>query len=467
MVGRSSRRWLLVPLAGALLLVSFAPPAEAQIQSCGEGLELFIRNPDIIPDEKGVFHVSGKLLVQFQVIGDRADEIEAFGLSFGMDMPTGDEVCDLPPQAWVTGAYAEGYAVDQDKSDGFFIAINSNGQTSPQYDLGVAVHGYDASHQEVARFWGIVRLDHCGGQPSMGCPDNTEAPDFTMPWPILLPGDGLKSHVPGFTFEFNEPLVDLRAELNGIDITAELEDWAERPTWDQDSVPDAGPGGLFLGVAGPCTQPPPVQTCGPLAGPAKKWTKRELTDDDVVRIIGTDAKGNVAIKEIHIGSSVAGGTIADGLPVLQMTFQETLAVARPGELAIFTMRMQNSGGGTGHPFARAEVPPGWTYEWLPGHQPVPPGGTSQQELQVTVPANATPGKYPIKALIDYRQGTEDKTLESTLNLDVYGTAGNETSIDGDGTEKEADAKGAPLPALVPLLAVLAAVVVARASRPRS
>src|SRR5688572_11341623 len=133
----------------ALLLVALvpAPAGSAQIQSCGEGLELFIRNPDIVPDANGVFHVSGRLLVQFQVIGDRADLIEAFGLSFGADTPVGEEVCDLPPQAWATGVYGplEGYAVDLDKSDGFFIAINSNGDTSPQAEIGVAVHGYDAN----------------------------------------------------------------------------------------------------------------------------------------------------------------------------------------------------------------------------------------------------------------------------------------------------------------------------------
>lgn len=463
MVGRSGARWCLLAVTG-LLALSGVPSANAQIQSCGEGLQLFIRNPDIIPDQNGVFAVSGRLLVQFQVIGERADQIEAFGLSFGMDLPTGDEVCALPPALWATGVYAEGYSVDQDKSDGFFIAINSNGQTSPQYDLGVAVHGYDANHQEIARFWGIVRLDHCGQQPSLGCPD-ADFPDFTMPWPILLPGDGTMSHVDGFTFEFNEALSALVVELNGVDVTADLEEWAERPTWDQDNFPDAGPGGIFLGAAPPCSQPPPLHTCGPLTGPAYKWTARPLNDADVVRIIATDEKGNVAIKEIHIGSSVAGGTIADGLPVLQMTFQESLAEVRQGDLTIFTMRMQNSGGGTGHPFARAEVPEGWTYEWLPGHQPVAPGGTSQQELQVRVPANTTPGRYPVRAIIDYRQGTEDKTLESQLNVDVLPASVPGQGGDGADGAPEGDAKGAPVPAVIALLAVVAAAFVARGRRP--
>jgi hypothetical protein len=444
--------WRGSALVGALVLVLVAPTGSAQIQSCGEGLELFIRNPDIVPDSNGVFHVSGRLLVQFQVIGERADEIEAFGLSFGADLPTGEEVCQLPSAGWLTGLYGplEGYAVDTDKSDGFFIAINSNGDTSPQAEIGVAVHGYNAAGQEIARFWGNVNLDHCGMQPSLGCPDD-DFPDFTMPWPILLPGDGSKAPVPGFAFEFNEQLSSLKVELNGIDVTAELEEWGERPTWDQDSFPDAGPGGLFLTVAAPCTLPSPVHTCGPLVGPAYKWIKRTLTDSDVVRILATDLKGNLATKEIHIGSSVAGGTIADGQPVLQMTFRESSTLAEPGKTAIFGMTMRNTGGGTGHPFARAEVPAGWTYQWVPGHQAVPPGASTSQQLEVNVPANVTTGSYPVRAIIDYRQGSVDKTLESALTVNV--ASASPVALQGDAVDDAA--KDAPSTGALAALGIVA------------
>lgn len=442
----------LAALAGLLIV---AAPAEAQIQSCGEGFELFIRNPDIVPDSSGVFHVSGRLLVQFQVIGERADEIEAFALSFGFDIPTGEEVCQLPPQAWATGAYLEAYAMDDDKSDGFFIAINSNGQTSPQADLGVAVHGYDASGTEVARFWGIVRLDHCGGQPSAGCPD-ADFPDFTMPWPILLPGDGAESPVSGFAFEFNEELSDLRVELNGEDVTAELQEWTDRPQYDQDNMPDGGPGGIWIDTMPKCTIPE-VQSCGPLAGPGYVWTQRAMTDADVIRVIATDVKGNIATKEIHIGSSVAGGTIADGLPILQMTFDNSTLPAEPGSTAVFRMTMQNNGGGEGHPFARASVPDGWDYEWVPGHKPVPAGGSSEQEFHVKIPENATLGRQPVRAIIDYRQGSEDKTLESALNVEVVAP---EVPIETDeGLETEAES-----PSLAPVLALLSIAILARRRR---
>ncbi len=454
-----------IGLSALLALVLLAQPTAGQaVQSCGEGLELFIRNPDITPDNHGVFHVSGRLLVQFQVIGERADEIEAFGLSFGVDTPVGEEVCDLPPAAWATGVYAEGYALDQDKSDGFFIAINSNGQTSPQADLGVAVHGYDASGAEVARFWGIVRLNNCGSPPEGGCPDDPSAVsrDFTMPWPIILPGDGAKRPVEGFAVEFNEALTNYTIELNGQDVTADMEEWADRPMWDQDNAPDAGPQGLFARAAAPCSLPA-VHTCGPLYGPGLVWTQRAMTDADIIRVIGTDMNGNVAIKEIHIGSSVAGGTISDGLPVLQMTFEESGAIAAPGGTAVFRMRMENTGGGEGHPFATAEVPDGWNYTWVPGHQPVPAGGRSEQELHVTVPADAAPGRVPIRALIEYRQGSQDKSLESQLFVQVARPveAVPIHAAQDDRASKEAPGMGTPAGAIA---ITLAAVALARGRR---
>ncbi len=438
------------------------PSGSAQIESCGEGFTLFIRNPDITPDAQNVFHVSGRLLVQFQVIGERADEIEAFGLSFGADIPTGDEVCDLPAPAWVTGAYLEAYSLDKTKEDGFFVGINSNGQTSPQHDLGVAVHGYDGQGNELARFWGIVRLDHCHEpRPSLGCPDNPrDGVDVTMPWPIILPGDGeVRPEPNGFVFEFNEELSDLVVELNGEDVTAELEEWTERPDWDGDSA-IAGPQMVVERIAPQCSLEQPtggqVHSCGPLAGPAYKWTGRAMTDADVIRVVATDVSGNVATKEIHIGSSVAGGTISDGVPILQMTFDSIRQTAAPGEKAIFKMIMENNGGGEGHPFADAVVPEGWTFEWVPGHQPVPAGGSSEQELHVTVPVDAVDDAYVVEPVINYQQGQQEKTLRSVLNIEVVTPEGAEV----DSVEEEAPKK-TPSAGVFVLGLVLAALAVLR------
>ncbi|MGB0651842.1 MAG: hypothetical protein ACPGQL_01460 [Thermoplasmatota archaeon] len=463
-MGVMGQRAVVVLLAAMTSLALLPAPAAGQLQSCGEGLELFIRNPDITPDANGLFHVSGRLLVQFQVIGERASEIEAFGLSFGFDIPTGEEVCALPPAGWLTGLYLEGYAYDPVASDGFFIAINSNGQTSPQTDLGVAVHGYDASGQEIARFWGLVRLDNCGNPPELGCPDDPAAQerDVTMPWPILLPGDGADRPVPGFAFEFNERLSNLTVELNGEDVTGELSEWADRPMWDQDNAPTGGPGGHFYQILTPCTLPEPAHQCGPLVGPAYQWTGRDVVDSDVIRVIATDENGNVARKEIHIGSSVAGGTISDGLPILQMTFDESTVEGPPGGTAVLEALLQNTGGGEGHPFASAEVPEGWSYEWVPGHRPVPAGGSSEQALHVTIPADTAPDRYPVRAIIDYQQGSLEKSVESALNVLVVPPAPG-----GDGAEAaptagdDGEGEDSPLPGLA---LVLVALTVALARR---
>ena len=50
--GGAARSAAAVAVAAAFLVA--APTGSAQIQSCGEGLELFIRNPDIVPDANGV-----------------------------------------------------------------------------------------------------------------------------------------------------------------------------------------------------------------------------------------------------------------------------------------------------------------------------------------------------------------------------------------------------------------------------
>ncbi len=415
-----------------------------------------MRNPDFTPDANGVFHVSGDLMVQFQVIGPEADKVEAFGLSFGVDIPTGEEVCALPPQAWTTGVYLESYKLDKTKEDGFFVGISSNAASSPQMELGVAVHAYDADGFEVARFWGQVNLDHCGQQPTMGCPDDELAPDFTMPWMKILPGDGSLDPVNGIAIEFNEELESIIVELNGEDITDELEEWLDRPVYDSDTVP-AGPQQAWERVMPQCEGPEidQVHTCGPLGGPAYQWTNRQMTDEDIIRVIATDLAGNVATKEIHIGSSVAGGAISDGIPILQMTFEQSRLQAAPGETAVYKMIMNNAGGGEGHPFADAIVPEGWIFEWIPGHKPVPAGGTSEQELHVTVPVDVVDDTYVIEPVINYQQGQDDKTLRSLLNLEVITPEGQEV----DSVEEEAPKKspGTGILAIGMLLAAFVAM----------
>ena len=82
-----------------------------------------------------------------------------------------------------------------------------------------------------------------------------------------------------------------------------------------------------------------------------------------------------------------------------------------------------------------------------------------------MPANATVGRYPIRALIDYRQGTEDKTLESALNVDVLFTGAAPAS--DEVAQEQTATKASPTPGVLPLLAIVGAALVAqRISRKR-
>ena len=456
-----------VIVAASLLALTTLPAGAAQsmcedpaVKCCNEDFQLFIRNPELRPGADGRFHITGDFLMQFQVIGDNADQIEVFAFSVGLPVDDPQEICTAP--VWPGGFKLEAYKVDLDKEDGFFIYQTTNGDSTPQnVDLSVAVHAYDGDGNELARFWSMAVVENC---PDIGpgCSDDPGAiqRDQTLPWPMILPGDGSKTYVDGFTVEFGEPLDTLVVELNGEDITDQMEPW-EGLVWDRDTFYDYGPAGIFNELTPMCTLPSPIHSCDHSKGPAYQWTQRPMTDDDVIRVIATDLNGNLARKEIHVGSSVAGGVIADGIPILQMTFEESSLQVEPGSTAVFRMRMENNGAGEGHPFASAEVPEGWHHEWIPGHRPVPAGAASEQELHVTVPHLANTGTFPVKAIVDYRQGSEDRRLQSNLNVEVVLPEGGTNTTAGGPIEE--DSEGSPLPlAWLPLLA--AAFVARRRTR---
>jgi hypothetical protein len=435
-----------------VVILAGIPMAAGQaIRSCGDGFELFMRNPDMVPGTDDKYHVSGDSFVQFQVIGEDADDIEIFTMSVGLPPSNPQEFCTLP--AWPSGLMLESYKADMDKTDGFFILLNTKGQSTPQNtDLQVSVHGYDADGNELARFWGLGRVESCPAQTG-GCPAN-EAMDKQMPWPIILPGDGQKDYVDGqgFTIEFPEAIANFSVHLNGVNVTVDMEDWEGR-LWDADTFYDYGPAGIFAQAAPMCTQPAPLQTCVTSPGPAYKWTERPIEDVDIIRVVATDMFGNVAKKEIHVGSSVAGGTIADGLPLLAMTFDETQVLSNPGQTARFQARLENTGGGTGHPLVSAVVPEEWTYDWFPGHKPVEPATQETQELNIHIPAGTPAGIYAVTAVMEYQKGQADQRFESALEVLVGGdiVATNDTTNPKDGGDKESPA---PLFIIAPLVAAL-------------
>ncbi|MEA3191346.1 MAG: NPCBM-associated, domain of alpha-galactosidase [Thermoplasmata archaeon] len=441
-------------LAAVLALaaaVAFLPGGSAQTHQCGD-IDLVFKNPDLQPADDGFIHAEGQFFAQFQAIGPRAAEIAVFGFSFGAHTIDVDEaVCDAPQ--WATGAYVPNYRADRDASDGFFIPIKTT--LVPDGTYAVAVHAYDAQNVELARFWGKAIVDNCDPQPTPAqekCdqdPAQLVAHDATAPWPIVLPGDGQALDGHQFTIEFGEPLSNLTVYLNGQDITAQMAAWDGR-LWDGDYVPDYGPGGLSEVVAPPCSGAP-GQACEHY-GPAYEWTGRPLVDADVVRIEAHDLAGNLAVKDLHIGSGLTSGAVTADVALLSDSVDHLEQPAAAGGAAVFHFNITNNGGGTGHPFAGAQAPPGWTARWEPVHVVVAPGKTEPQSLRVEVPAGTPDGRYAVNATLTYASGSEEKVIARPLWVVVGAGTAAATSPADDGAT-------APLPA--PFAAVAAALLLAR------
>jgi hypothetical protein len=446
---------LLIACATAMALTAGALPASAQTHQCGD-IQLIFKNPDLQPGEDGFIRASGQFFVQFQAIGAGADQIKVFGFSFGPDtVDFSESACTAP--AWVTGTYLPNYRADRDPQDGFFIPIKT--MLVPDGTYAAAVHAYDANNNELARFWARAIVANCDNQTVSAqekCDDDPEQlqrHDRVGPWPIILPGDG--QTLPGrkLTIEFGEELANLTVYLNGVDITAELRGWEGR-VWDADYSPDYGPGGASGAVAPPCSQP--HHTCETY-GPAYEWTGRDLTAADFIRVEAYDVAGNRAVKDVHVGSSVAGGAVTAEIPILNVQAESTRATVAPGAEAAFLFRISNDGNGAGHPSSDATVPPGWTHRFDPVHVPVDPGQSKEQTLYVK--AGTTEGTFAVNATFSYQAGPEIKRLTVPLQVTVGAAPGGGTTSTSAPTGEES----APLP-LAPAIVALGALAWTRRRR---
>lgn len=450
------RPFVLSALLVLGLLVAVPQPAAAQIHNCGE-IQLIFLNPDLQPREDGFIHAAGQFFAQFQAIGAAADQIEVFGFSFGPQTADFDETACTAP-IWFTGPYVINYRADRDPEDGFFIPLKTS--LVPDGTYAAAVHAYDANNNELARFWAKAVVDNCDDGGTGRCdgdiPQNT-LHDTTAPWPIVLPGDGqaLEGHT--FTVEFAETLSSYTVTLNGGDITSQMTEWEGRQ-WDADYFPDYGPAGVGNAIAPPCTLP--FHTCIHY-GPAYEWTGRPLTGTDFLRIEALDLAGNRAVKDIHVGSSVAGGAITDAAANLVITAEQVKQATEAGQPTVFRFKITNSGGGTAHPFTSTEGPEGWQLQFTP-HKPVPPGGTDTQELTVTPPAGTAPGDYAVNATISYSEAGQQKDNKYALTVTVGGTG----APAGAPTSTGPDSEGKSSPGATPLLALAGLAAAAIALRRR-
>ncbi len=384
--------------------------------SCGD-VQLIFRNPGLNPDADGFIRASGNFFIQFQAVGAAADQITTFGFSFGPYGPgigdVDESACDRP--AWFTGGYVQNYRADTNPDDGFFINLQTTLVPDGQYIA--AVHAYDANDNELARSWAKAIVDNCpdaAPQPEY-CSGNN-AKDIVVPWPIILPGDGALAEGTGFTVEFAEELDNVQVLLNGDDITTALASWEGR-LWDNDQIPGYGPNGLATVLVPECSQQPP-QKCDYL-GEAYRWTGRALTTDDVIRVIATDTYGNVATKDIHLGSTVAGGAITQDAALVTMTVAQTAKTITAGSGAEFAFTLQNTGGGQGHVNPTAVGPEGWTVRWEQPHYVVDSGQTIETYVIVDPPANAASGGYQVNATLDYvGEGGTTKVLHQALMIQI-------------------------------------------------
>lgn len=456
-------QWSRIVLALALAVLGVLPaPASAQIHTCGP-FQIVFRNPDLQPDADGFITAEGQFFAQFQVIGEGADKVTTMGFSFGAYTQDVDEsqACPngVPSQLWFSGQQVPNYRADTDPSDGFFINLQTPLVPDGQYTA--AVHAYDANDNELGRFWARAVVDNCDGDPPAARCDGDAAQnqkhDRTGPWPMILPGDGsrLPDGTLGFSLEFAEELSNLTVALDGQDITKDLEPWDGR-LWDDDLFPGYGPNGLGAVLVPECSQQPP-QTCSHL-GVSYRWNNRTMTGDDVIHVEATDLSGNKAVKDIHVGSSVAGGAITDAAPNLQITVDALRKPTSAGQSVVFNFDITNSGGGTAHPFTRVTAPAGWDAVFS-AHRPIEPGQKDKQELTVTPPAGTPNGDYRVNASIDYSANGGDRTNPYELTVTVGG--GSAAATDGNATAGGRGAKGSPAPAPTLVAPLLVAVALLR------
>ncbi len=462
--------------------------ANSDFKCCGDILLDFL-NPGLKAKGDGKVHAQGQLFAQFQAIGAGAEDIATFGFSFspvGQELDEGS-VCGQEPWA-PSGPYIINYRADTDPSDGFFINLQTT--LVPDGEYVAAVHAYDAGDTEIARAWTLAVVDNCDdGTPADDrCDDEPyptaehQAHDLTEPWPIMLPGDGAldpaKNAAPAdatLTLEFPEPLSELRVFINGELVHEKggaVQNMAsfDGRVWDDDLLPGYGPYGSGSTVAPECSQQPP-QECQTL-GEAWSLSGRTILDSDVVRVEAVDLAGNLAQKEIHIGSA-GGGAITLDVPRLQIAVDEQSKTVAAGEAAVFRFQMRNLGGTTGHPFTDYDDPvvrdtleaaPGtWDVSWRP-HQAINPGEDQEQELTIRPDTDVPPGIYQVNGTISWREGQEQKDRTWELQLNVGGVAddGNSTVPQG---EAEPDAgEDSPGPGAVGLLAAVGAAVAAARRR---
>lgn len=428
-----------------------------EFTQCGK-LKLVFLNPDLQTQDDNKVHAQGTFFIQFQAVDTTGEAIEVtrFSFSFGKthdvldDNPTlncNESLPENPMGQGTAGAYLMFYRSDFSSEDGFFVPIET--RNVPDEEYAAAVHAYTGDsivgYTEVARGWTRAVVDNCVGQSlPNSCPNDSSedslAKDRTMPWPIVLPGDGIQTNdVAGLTVEFPEAMnaETVRAWVGGQEVP--LSEWTPPPR-DVDLVP--------LNDEDPC--PAQVRSVceTKIYGPGFQWIGN-IPDGSIIRVEGADVAGNLVTKQMHLGSGVLGGTVALQNPEIDFEVRgPDTKVVNAGDSHPFEMRLKNIGGADAHvnlmlEYNKTFMNAKWetvenihSHEGTTGetHVQIAPGEQTDFVVRVTSTAETPKGTYPVRAVLEYPVAgemivkTRDlfMTVDSVVTLEEYEALQNTT-----------------------------------------
>lgn len=461
-------RAALIALPLALILAG-APAAAVEPQAPTSGLRenddgtcgvrLVLKNPDLQANLQNRIAASGWFFIQFQAVGDGADRVASFTFSFGKPIPDALQSCSTP--RWVTGLYLQDYRGDYSPEDGFFVPINTT--LVPDGEYAAAVHAYDQAGTEIGRFFLTADVDNdC---QSFGCRDRTaeqvRVKDRVMPWPRVLPGDGVQTNdVEGLTVEFAEPVTDVHAYLNGNETP--LEEWEGAPMDD-----DAQPGN----DEEPCPVQAQYACLKRVWGPAFKW-EGQIVQNDVIRVTATDLNENRVEKILHLLDPTQGGIVSGDVVEIDISVDRTTVSVGPGQTGQYGFAFVSLSQVEAHVNLPVQFDErSLTARFSPDHVVVGPGERRTADLLVTPKEGVESGTFLLNAKPTWRSEGQDVSKEFPLSFIVgSGEGGNlvgNQSGDPNATAAEGTdgGGGAPGPGFVAALGVaVAAALFVRARR---
>jgi len=417
-------------------------PADTQLfggsvhKQCGK-YALVFRNKDLREDPQDFIHAQGTFFIQFQAVGPGSSEIKRFSFSFGattdavynqQTLNCNQAVPDNPMGKGTGGAYLLYYRSDFNGADGFFVPIRTT--NVPDGEYGAAVHAYNAAGTEVARAWAKAKVDNCkpgtGGSEYNCAASEVVEHDKTLPWPMVLPGDGAQTNagVDGLTIEFGEPIINetLAVYRNGEALA--VEPW-KVPARDADIVP--------LNDDQACS--PDVRlVCERIVyGPGFKWAG-QVQAGDILRVNAEDLNHNYVERTVHVGAATSGGTVELDAPELSLELlNDDDVYIRPGDGHDFNVRVSNIGGGEGHvnlltnvtredgrPMARTHVAAHWTdtQGTRTDHVIVPRGEDRLLKVKVSTTTETPEDHYTVNGILEYDAGGQQQYKAFDAIVDV-------------------------------------------------